>query len=58
MVIATLALYNIDKNMAGVFALVVHGAQTLMIVIMGLLAFIVLPLTNKEKASVLSEIKQ
>jgi uncharacterized protein (TIRG00374 family) len=58
MVIATLALYNIDKNMAGVFALVVHGAQTLMIVIMGLLAFIVLPLTNKEKASALSEIKQ
>jgi len=49
MVIATLVLFDVDKEMSAVFALVVHGAQTLMIIIMGLLAFIILPLTNRDK---------
>jgi len=49
MVIATLVLFGIDDNMAGIFALVVHGAQTLMIIITGLLAFVILPLTNSDK---------
>ncbi|NPA37365.1 MAG: flippase-like domain-containing protein [Chlorobi bacterium] len=48
MVISTLAFYNVDKEMAGIFALVVHGAQTLMILIMGMLAFIILPITNNK----------
>ncbi len=47
MVIATLALYGIDHDKAAIFALLVHGAQTLMIIAFGLLAFIVLPLTNR-----------
>jgi uncharacterized membrane protein YbhN (UPF0104 family) len=50
MVIATLVLFGIDTEMAGVFALVVHGAQTLMIIITGLLAFVILPLTNSDKS--------
>ena len=47
MVIATLAIYGVTHDMAAIFALVVHGAQTLMIIVMGLLAFIILPLTNR-----------
>ena len=49
MVIATLEMYNVDDDMAGVFALVVHGAQTIMIIVMGLLAFIILPITNRQR---------
>lgn len=49
MVIATLVLFGIDEEMAGIFALVVHGAQTLMIIVMGLLAFVILPLANSDK---------
>ncbi len=49
MVITTLVLFNIDKETAGVFAIVAHGSQTLMIIVMGLLAFVILPLTNKQK---------
>ncbi len=49
MVIVTLALFGIDNDMAGIFALVVHGAQTLMIFVFGLLAFIILPFINRAK---------
>jgi uncharacterized protein (TIRG00374 family) len=47
MVIATLAIYGVSHDMAAIFALLVHGAQTLMIIVMGLLALIILPLTNR-----------
>ncbi len=49
MVIASLALFGIGNDMAGIFALVVHGAQTLMLIVFGLLAFIILPLINRAK---------
>ena len=49
MVIATLAIYGVSHDMAAIFALLVHGAQTLMIIVMGLLAFIILPLTNRNR---------
>ncbi len=53
MVIGTLILYlphiiNI-RNLAGSFALVVHGSQTLMIIIMGTLSVIALPFINRKK---------
>ena len=47
MVIATLVIYGVNRDMAAIFALLVHGAQTLMIIVMGLLAFIILPITNR-----------
>jgi len=47
MVIATLAIYGVNHDMAAIFALLVHGAQTLMLIVMGILAFIILPLTNR-----------
>ncbi len=53
MVIGTLMIYlpnvaNI-KNLAGSFALVVHGSQTLMIIVMGTLSVIALPFVNRKK---------
>lgn len=58
MVIATLKLYGIDGNDAGIFALVVHAAQNTMIIVVGLMAFIVLPLFNKSIGSSENKIDQ
>ncbi|MBS2213908.1 flippase-like domain-containing protein [Carboxylicivirga mesophila] len=49
MVIATLKLYGVPAESGGVFALVVHAAQNLMIIGMGLLAFGMLPIINRKK---------
>ncbi|TAJ09024.1 UPF0104 family protein [Marinilabiliaceae bacterium JC017] len=49
MVIATLKMYGIPADVAGIFALVVHAAQNTMIIITGLLAFVILPITNRQK---------
>ncbi|MCG8580886.1 MAG: flippase-like domain-containing protein [Bacteroidales bacterium] len=49
MVIATLKLYGIPNADGGVFALVVHAAQNLMIIGAGLLAFGALPIINGTK---------
>jgi uncharacterized protein (TIRG00374 family) len=54
MVIATLKLYSVPAEEGGVFALVVHAAQNLMIIGAGLLAFGLLPVINRsnhEKAA-------
>lgn len=47
MVIATLKLYGINAETGGVFALIVHAAQNAMIIVVGLTAFLVLPLINR-----------
>lgn len=47
MVIATLKLYGIPAEDGGVFALVVHAAQNLMIIVAGLIAFGLLPILNR-----------
>ncbi|MCU4155132.1 flippase-like domain-containing protein [Carboxylicivirga sp. A043] len=49
MVIATLKLYGIPSDEGGVFALLVHAAQNLMIIGAGLLAFGALPIINGTK---------
>ena len=49
MVIATLKLYGIPSDEGGVFALLVHAAQNLMIIGAGLLAFGALPIINGAK---------
>ena len=57
MVIATLKLYGIPTEEGGVFALVVHAAQNLMIIGGGLLAFALLPVFNRtrnEKAALVT----
>jgi glycosyltransferase 2 family protein len=45
----TLILYGIAVEKALVFALVVHGIQTLLIVFAGIVSLILLPLVNKQK---------
>lgn len=49
MVIATLKLYGVPAEEASIFALVAHAAQTGMIIVTGLLAFIILPVINKSR---------
>jgi uncharacterized protein (TIRG00374 family) len=46
MVIATLALYGVTNEPAGAYALLLHGAQNLLIAIIGLLSFVLFPLLN------------
>lgn len=46
MVIATLALYGITEEPAYAFALLVHGAQNLLIVFLGLISLVLFPLVN------------
>ncbi|GAB4284753.1 MAG: lysylphosphatidylglycerol synthase transmembrane domain-containing protein [Marinilabiliales bacterium] len=47
MVIGTLFLFGIQDADARVFALVVHGSQTLMLLVVGLLSLLALPIINK-----------
>jgi len=47
MVIATLALYGVTHEPAFAFALVVHGMQNLLVIILGLISFVILPFVNK-----------
>ncbi len=46
-IIATLVLYGVDENQAGAFALVAHGAQMLMLVVMGIYATFSIALDKK-----------
>jgi glycosyltransferase 2 family protein len=46
MVIATLALYGVTNEPAGAYALLLHGAQNLMIAVIGLVALVLFPLVN------------
>lgn len=46
-VISMLMLYGVDIADAGIFALLVHGIQTLLVILLGLYAFVALPIKNK-----------
>ena len=48
MVITSLMAYGISASDAGVFALIVHGALNLMIVIFGLISMLILPFLNSK----------
>ncbi|MBC8005706.1 MAG: flippase-like domain-containing protein, partial [Verrucomicrobia bacterium] len=47
MVYEALALYGVDKADGKIFALVAHGSTTVMLVVFGLIALIVLPFINE-----------
>jgi len=49
MVITALIAYGINSGNAGIFALVVHGALNIMIIVFGLLSLVALPLANRQK---------
>lgn len=48
-VISMMMLYGVSKTDAGIFALIVHGIQTFLIVLLGIYGLAALPLTNKIK---------
>lgn len=47
MAIGTLLVYNISKEDAGAFAIAVHGATTLLLIVSGFVALILLPVINR-----------
>lgn len=51
-VITMMMLYGISKSDAGVFALLVHGIQTFLIILLGIYGTIALSFTNKKKQHV------
>ena len=48
--ITMMMLYGVEKEDAGIFALIVHGIQTLLIILLGIYGLAALPFTNKKRA--------
>ncbi len=46
-VISMMSLYGVSWEDAGIFALIVHGIQTLLIILLGIYGLVALPFTNK-----------
>ncbi len=51
-VISMMVLYGVNETDAGLFALIVHGSQTFLLVLLGIWALIALPLTNRNKTRI------
>lgn len=49
MVIEGLALYGVDKSDGQIFALLAHGSTTVMLIVFGLIALLVLPFINERR---------
>ena len=47
-VITMMMMYGISKDDAGIFALLVHGIQTFLLILLGIYGLVALPLTNKQ----------
>lgn len=48
-VITMMMMYGVGKDDAGIFALLVHGIQTFLLILLGIYGLVALPLTNKNK---------
>ena len=48
-VMTMMVLYGIGKEDAGIFALLVHGIQTFLLILLGIYGLLALPFTNKTK---------
>ena len=48
-VISMMMLYGVDATNAGIFALLVHGIQTFLVVLLGVYGMAALPFTNKKQ---------
>lgn len=46
-IISMLVLYGVNESDAGIFALLVHGVQTLLVIVLGIYASLALPIINK-----------
>lgn len=47
-VITMMMMYGVSKEEAGIFALLVHGIQTFLLILLGIYGLVALPLTNKK----------
>lgn len=50
-VITMMMMYGVSKDDAGIFALLVHGIQTFLLILLGIYGMVALPLTNKKKTT-------
>ena len=48
-VITMMMMYGVGKEDAGIFALLVHGIQTLLLILLGVYGLVALPLVNKKR---------
>lgn len=48
-VISMMVLYGVNPTDAGIFALIVHGIQTFLVILLGIYGLAVLPFTNKKQ---------
>ncbi len=46
-IITMMMMYGISKDNAGIFALIVHGIQTFLLILLGIYGLVALPLSNK-----------
>ncbi len=49
-VISMMVLYGVNVTDAGIFALIVHGIQTFLVILLGIYGLAVLPFTNKKQS--------
>lgn len=49
-VISMMMLYGVDETNAGIFALIVHGVQTFLVILLGIYALVALPILNKKRS--------
>lgn len=49
-IISMMCIYGINKADAGIFALLVHSIQTLLVAVLGVYGLMVLPFINKKKS--------
>ena len=50
-VITMMMMYGVSKEDAGIFALLVHGIQTFLLILLGIYGLVALPLTNKQSTN-------
>ena len=48
-VITMMMMYGVGKEDAGIFALLVHGIQTFLLILLGVYGLVDLPLVNKKR---------
>lgn len=49
-IISMMMLYGVNVTDAGIFALIVHGIQTFLVVLLGVYGLAALPFTNRHRA--------
>ena len=51
-IITMMVLYGVDKGNAAIFALLVHGIQTFLLILLGIYGLVALPLTNNRNKQI------